>query len=185
MNIALCDVDKNYGSKSVISNFSYTFEDGNNYLIKGESGSGKTTLINLILGLSEVSSGTISGTNKYAVVFQEDRLLEDFSAIDNLRFANKELDVQTISSELSLLIPGCDITKPVSTFSGGMKRRIAIARAMLSKSNVIIMDEPFTGLDTQSIDNTLEFIKTNQDGRMLIITSHIFDELPGFIRIDL
>lgn len=185
MSIVLNKVSKSYDSKAVISDFSYTFEDGKNYLIKGESGSGKTTLINLILGLTDLSSGSITGTNKYSVVFQEDRLLEGFSSIDNLRFVNKELDVQTISSELSLLIPGIDITKNISTLSGGMKRRVAIARAMLSKSDVVIMDEPFTGLDSKSVEATIEFIKKHQNGRTLIITSHVFDELTEFIRIDI
>lgn len=185
MNIILHNVCKSFDSLNVIKKFSYTFEDGNCYLIKGESGSGKTTLINLILGFSKADSGDIESDNKYSVVFQEDRLLEQFSAIDNLRFVNKELSVQTISSEVSMLIQGCDITKPVSTFSGGMKRRIAIARAMLSKSDIIIMDEPFTGLDKDAIDNTLEFIMNHRNGRTLIITSHIFDELPGFTRIEI
>jgi len=185
MNIELINISKNYDSLRVIEDFSYTFVKGENYLVKGESGSGKTTLINLILGLTKPSSGIVEGDNRYAVVFQEDRLLEEFSSIDNLRFVNKELDAQTISSELSMLIPGCDITKPVSTFSGGMKRRIAIARAMLCNSDVVIMDEPFTGLDSESIDSTLEFIMKHKGERTLIITSHIFDELPKFTRIDI
>lgn len=183
MKIVLDNISKKYDSSYVLDSFSYTFEDGKCYLIKGDSGKGKTTLINLILGLTKPTSGTICGQNRYSVVFQEDRLLEDFSVIDNLRFVNKELDIATISSCISMIIPGCDITKPISSFSGGMKRRVAIARAMLCDSDVVIMDEPFTGLDKVSIEGCLEFINRHQNGRTLIITSHIFDELEGFTKI--
>ena len=180
MNIKLNKVSKSYGDKVVIDSFDYLFEDGKFYLLKGESGAGKTTTINLILGLTKPTSGDINGDNRYSVVFQENRLLDDFSVIDNLRFVNPELDIPTISSIMSSLIPGADITKPVKTFSGGMKRRVAIARAILAKSDVVIMDEPFTGLDSTAVNYASEFILSNIGKRTLILTTHIYDSLEGF-----
>lgn len=185
MKIELTNVVKSWSEKTVIDNFSYEFNDGELYLLKGESGSGKTTTINLILGLIKPDSGTVKGNNNYSVVFQEDRLLEEFSAIDNIRFVNPSIDVQTISSHLSRLIPGADIMTPVKSFSGGMKRRVAIARAMLAESDVVIMDEPFTGLDKETAELALSYIKENLIGRTLIITTHIYDELPGFTKISI
>lgn len=185
MNIELKNVTKTYDSKPVIKDFSYIFENGKQYLLKGDSGSGKTTTINVILGLTTPTSGSVTSDNRYSVVFQEDRLLEEFSSIDNLRFVNPSLDVQTISSHLSRLIPGADITLPVKAFSGGMKRRVAIARAILAESDVVIMDEPFTGLDRASAELALMYIKENRGCRTLIITTHVYDTLPEFVRIDI
>ena len=170
MRIELTNISKKFGKIEIIKNFSAVFEDGKTYQIAGDSGSGKTTLLHIIMGLVKPDSGRVSPEGiRFSAVFQEDRLLENLSAIDNLRAVGIDGDIR---SELKKLLPGEELDKRVSEFSGGMRRRVCIARALLAESDVIILDEPFSGLDTKNINNVVEYIMAQKKDRILIITSH-------------
>ena len=77
-----------------------------------------------------------------------------------------------IKEELERLLPKECLTRPVSTLSGGMKRRVAILRALLTPSDILLMDEPFTGLDEEIKQRVIEYIKEKQEGRLLVLTTH-------------
>lgn len=150
-------------------------------VIEGVSGKGKTSLINIILGLSCVTEGNITGNLlDYSVVFQEDRLLESLSGVKNIQAVTSGLEQEYIESELGKLLPASYIKKPVNTYSGGMKRRVAIVRAMLKASDVVIMDEPFAGLDEELKKKTADYVLKKLNGRTLIIAVHEKDEAHYF-----
>ena len=174
MDIAVKNVYKAYGDKKVLNDISVAFPDGRCTCIMAESGKGKTTLLRLIMGMEAPDSGSITGVpERLSVVFQEDRLCEDFSIAANIRMVlNKDTDrsdddIRKLLSELSL---DEDIETPVSKLSGGMKRRVAIARAIAYDSDWLILDEPFKGLDETTRDKVIDTI--TQKRKSVIMVSH-------------
>ena len=172
--IELKNVCKSFENKVVLSNFNYVFDDGSITCVMGASGSGKTTLLNILLGLIKADSGEVSGIpDAISAVFQEDRLCEPYSAVKNV-FAvtgNEvgEDEIIAVLGELGLL--GSEFV-PVSTLSGGMKRRVALARALLAKSELIILDEPFKGLDDETRETVISVLLKYAKGKTLIIATH-------------
>ncbi len=155
----------------IFSSLDLLFNDGSTTLVMGPSGSGKTTLLNLIMGLVRPNQGEITGVPKeFSAVFQEDRLCEDFNPVRNLTLVG----VPAAQAKLALLKLELDdfLTSPVREFSGGMKRRVAIARAMEACGGAVFMDEPFKGLDGRMKAIAAAFIKENLRGRTLIAVSH-------------
>lgn len=181
MNIQLQNIYKSYETKQVLQNLSFTFTSGLRYCITAPSGSGKTTLFRLILNLEEPDSGTITfsdGGPRFGVVFQEDRLCEDLDAVSNVMLVTgRSMSRETVSSELKRLLPADSLRKPVSQFSGGMKRKTAICRSLLAESDVIIMDEPFSGLDETSKHNAIEMIKEKVSNKIFIFSSHNSEDI--------
>lgn len=169
-NIYIRNVSKSYGEQQVLKSFSLTIEYGGHYCLMAPSGGGKTTLLRLLTGIEQADGGMIEGVPKHiGMVFQEDRLCESYDVITNLMLTAKNKDVRM--EALSLLPEDC-LTKPVSELSGGMKRRCAILRAMLSDSDIIMMDEPFTGLDEENRRKTAGYILDKLRGRTLLVTTH-------------
>ena len=104
-----------------------------------------------------------------SAVFQENRLLEGYTAIENLRFAlGKRYSSEALTAYLLRLLPEDALSKPVCEFSGGMKRRVTILRAILAPSEIILMDEPFTGLD----EPVITFLE--EDGEILRFLDHVY-----------
>ena len=202
--LALRSVTKSYDGQPVLSDLSLEFSAGTFYCLMAPSGNGKTTLFRLILGLEKpdsgvirfgipagdpsnnnikASSGTVSksdpcrlrGTHPLiSAVFQENRLLEGYTAIENLRFAlGKRYSREALTAYLLRLLPEDALNKPVCEFSGGMKRRVAILRAIL---DIILMDEPFTGLDADTRQLTIDLVKELCAGKLLIIATHAEDD---------
>ena len=177
--IRVDNVSKSYGDKHVLSNVSCEFEDGKIYCIMGESGVGKTTLIRLIMGLEKPDEGYISSSKQFAAAFQEDRLLEDRDAVDNVMFVMKNGGIkmrERTEQYLSELLPEDRLHIRVDSLSGGMRRRVAVARAMLSDRSTIILDEPFTGLDDETKRNVIHFIKKWQNNRTVIVVTHSYTD---------
>ena len=177
--IRVDNVSKSYGDKRVLNNVSCEFEDGKIYCIMGESGVGKTTLIRLIMGLEKPDEGYISSSKQFAAAFQEDRLLEDRDAVDNVMFVLKNggsKSREQTEQYLSELLPEDRLHIRVDSLSGGMRRRVAVARAMLSDRNTIILDEPFTGLDDETKKTVINFIKKWQNNRTEIVVTHSYTD---------
>lgn len=171
--LQLTGIKKSYGSLTVLDGLELTFWPRANYCIMGPSGSGKTTLLHLLLGLEQPDHGSITGQPAhFSCVFQEDRLFEQLSPVDNLLLTTPGLTRSQIKTQLSALLPAESLTRPVSSLSGGMKRRVAIGRALLAPSQAIIMDEPFTGLDEKTKKAVIQFIKGTKKDRLLIISTH-------------
>ena len=112
-----------------------------------------------------------------SAVFQENRLLEGYTAIENLRFAlGKRYSSEALTAYLLRLLPEDALNKPVCEFSGGMKRRVTILRAILAPSEIILMDEPFTGLDADTRQLTIDMVKELCAGKLLIAATHSEDD---------
>lgn len=172
--IILQNINKSFGEKAVLSDFTHIFDTASRTCIMGASGSGKTTLLNIILGLSKVDSGDVSGVpENISAVFQEDRLCEPYSAVLNVfAVTGKEVSEDKIVSILREL--GLDRSEhlPVSTLSGGMRRRVALARALLARSELIILDEPFKGLDEETRESVISVVNKYTEGKTLIVATH-------------
>ena len=179
MTIEIKDVSKSYDGKEVLHDFSLNIEEEHSYIITGPSGCGKTTLLRMILGLEQPDKGTVKllGDYKYpfinsGMVFQEDRLCEGFDAVTNVTMVNRRVYRENAIEELKKLLPEEDLHKPVRELSGGQRRRVAIARALAIPSDILIMDEPFTGLDHDARMNAISHIRQKQGTRALVITTH-------------
>ena len=172
-HLILENICKAYGEKTVLENFSHTFPAGKRTCIMGPSGCGKTTLLRIILGLEIPDRGTLTGRpEQVSAVFQENRLFEAFSALSNLAAVCPHGDKQVMADHLTELGLGDSLHKPVRTLSGGMKRRVAIARAVLAPGELMILDEPFTGLDKDTKAVVLDYLKDHTQGRTLILVTH-------------
>lgn len=171
---------KTYGDHVVLHNLSFTAGVGVTRIL-GRSGAGKTTLLRILLGLDQPDSGSLFGTNcRWAAVFQEDRLLGHLDAEDNLRFAlgsaYNAAAAKTLLGELSLADVG---SKPICEYSGGMKRRLALARALLAPSDALILDEHFTGLDEENRSIALRCILHAAQTKPVLLASHEALDLPN------
>ena len=171
---------KTYGEHVVLHNLSFTAGVGVTRIL-GRSGAGKTTLLRILLGLDQPDSGILFGTNcRWAAVFQEDRLLGNLDAKDNLRFAlgsaYNAAAAKALLGELGLADAG---SKPIREYSGGMKRRLALARALLAPSDALILDEPFTGLDEENRSIALRCILHAAQTKPVLLASHEALDLPN------
>lgn len=173
-DIILKNIEKSFEGKEVLKNFSATFPACRVSCIMGSSGCGKTTLLNILLGLQKADSGSVEGLpDRISALFQEDRLCEDFSAESNVRLTSaRGVTREEIAEALTELGLGSDLKTPVRELSGGMKRRVAIARTMLAEGELVIMDEPFRGLDGENRRRAAEFVLRRLDGRSLIFVTH-------------
>lgn len=175
MRLSLHHISKSFGSLKVLSDVSLTMEPGRIYGLMSPSGAGKTTLLRILMGLETMDSGSIEGMDKLRIsaVFQEDRLCQPFTAVENVRMVTgKTLTEDQVRKELCRLLPKESLDRPVSTLSGGMKRRTAICRALLAPFDLLLMDEPFTGLDEATKHNTILYIREKCSGKITLLTTH-------------
>lgn len=136
---------------------------GGRTCVMGASGAGKTTLLALAAGECAPCS----------MMFQDARLVEDASALDNvLVCADARVDASSAAALLRLLVPGIDVHACTAELSGGQRRRVEIARALLCPGGAVILDEPFTGLDVAARDATAEVVLDLLDGRTLLFATH-------------
>lgn len=171
---------KRYGENAVLDDISFTARVGVTRLL-GPSGIGKTTLLRVLLGLETPDSGTVNGDKfRWTAVFQENRLLEGLDAEENLRFvlgANyNAAAAQALLEELGLGDVG---KKKVRDYSGGMQRRLALARALLAPSDALALDEPFTGLDADNRAAAQRCIARAAREKIVLLVSHEDDALTG------
>ena len=166
-----------YAEQTVLQNITCAFEEGQTVCIIGASGAGKSTLLRLLMGLIQAESGEIRGLSgkHLSVVFQEDRLLEDMNAADNLRLVDPHLPFERVLEILSSLALSDAGNKPVSSLSGGMRRRVALARCLVRQADLYLMDEPFTALD----EDTRAFVLRETARRLYKQTAVIVTHRPS------
>lgn len=195
--VKVSHITKRFNDKLVLDNISFEIKEGTIFGLIGPNGAGKSTLMNILTTLVEANSGSIEicgydlktnpieAKRNIGLVPQELALLEDMNAVDNLMFfgslyglsgrvlkerMNEALEVTGLSDRRK---------EKVKKFSGGMKRRLNIAAALMHHPRILIMDEPTVGVDPQSRNHIFEFTKkiASERGTTVIYTSHYMEEI--------
>ena len=183
MAVRIKNLCKKYGDNKVLENFSADFPETGAVCIWGASGIGKTTLTNIIMGLEKPDSGEIEGIDpdRISCVFQEDRLLPWNTLYEN---ASISVDPKECSGLCQKWIEAVELwedrDKYPDELSGGMKRRCALARALIraehSRCEILIMDEPFKGLDADLKNRIISKITPLWEKMLAIIITHDREE---------
>ena len=193
--LSVAGLRKRYGAEEVVAGIDFEVQAGECFGLLGPNGAGKTTTLKLCLGLIEPDGGTIrlldrpvpgearEARQRVGVVPQFDNLDPDFSASENLQvygryFGLKKKDIEARIPQLLEFagLSGREASK-IQTLSGGMKRRLTLARALVNDPEVVFLDEPTTGLDPQARHLIWERLKgLKQEGKTLLLTTHFLEE---------
>ena len=165
---------KSFDGKVVLDHVSLTLESGGTACLMAPSGRGKTTLLRCIAGLETPDSGQITDLpERIAYVFQEDRLCDGFSAVDNIRLVTgKALGEGEIRRHLEELGLAGSLDQPVRELSGGMRRRVVISRAVSFGADLLLLDEPFKGLDDEARQQTADYILRHRGAAAILCVTH-------------
>jgi ABC-type nitrate/sulfonate/bicarbonate transport system ATPase subunit len=163
-----------YGDNRLIENYSLTLNKGERICLSAASGKGKTTLLRLISGLETPHGGSITINGTIAYLFQEDRLIPWRTAAENIILAGATRSEALAALEAVGLDGSAD--KYPRELSGGMKRRVAIARTLCFGGDLLLLDEPFTGIDAERRELVAGAIDSYFAGSAMILISHIADE---------
>ena len=179
MSIRLRHVSKAFNGRQVIDNFSLDLPEHGVLGLYGPSGCGKTTLLRLLAGLERPDTGSIEGIDglKVSMVFQEDRLLPWLTALENIALI---LPDRTIAREwlVKVRLTDCGSQYPAE-LSGGMKRRLVLARALAHSSELLMLDEPFTGMDDELKAAMLDLIREDAQKRPTVLVSHTLTDIEA------
>ena len=173
--IVLKDITKRFGRKTVIDGFSISLENGSRTALVSPSGSGKTTLFRIIAGLEKRFDGERRVDGKIALMFQEDRLFEKVTVLDNVTAAS-DRDPEIAVRLLSDLGLSDALEAYPPALSGGMKRRVALARALFFDGDVVLLDECFTGLDDGTKRTVASVINREIENKTLVLISHDIED---------
>ncbi|MDW5299985.1 MAG: ABC transporter ATP-binding protein [Sedimentibacter sp.] len=183
--IRLKNVSKKYDELEILKDFNISIEENKITCLFGCSGVGKTTIANIIAGLIPIDKGEITGTEHavFSYVFQEPRLLEWYNVYDNIDFVLKDIyDNDKRKKIVSSYIEMVELTDyklfMPRALSGGMAQRVSLARAFAYPSNILIMDEPFKGLDVKLKKDmiALFLMLWNVSKRTVLFITHDVDE---------
>lgn len=167
-------LSKQFSALKVLDHFSVSLPDSGIIAFMGASGSGKTTLLNLISGILTPDSGHTDFPESCSVVFQEDRLLPWINVLENVEIVldkkkrNKGIGLHLLE-EIGL--PGVE-SQSVQSLSGGMKRRVAIARALAYDAPILLLDEPFKGLDAAVKRQVMNVVAEHVLNRLVLLVTH-------------
>lgn len=190
------DLCKSFGKKQILKNVSFELDEGDILAFIGPNGSGKTTTIKLILGLQGIDKGSVN-INSFDIKKDFVKAIEKVGAIvenpdtymylsgwDNLKLtANmyKNISDEAIKDIVKLVDLETRIHDKVSKYSLGMRQRLGIARALINKPNILILDEPTNGLDPEGIKDLRNLLKKlAKEGMGILISSHNLAELESF-----
>ena len=184
MSLSIKNVTKSFDKKTLFRDFSFSFEKIGIYAVTGDSGVGKTTLLRIIAGLDKDYSGTVEdgGIQRVSYCFQEHRLFPALSAFDNVFKVsfdeeNEENKKLALNMLLELNFTKEDMKLRPDELSGGMRQRVAFARAVLRKSEILLLDEATKELDSELAEKVLEIISREAKKRLVIFITHKHDEL--------
>ncbi len=189
MKIRICDLCKQFDDRPVLQHVSMELRSGNIYCLMAPSGTGKTTLFRILMGLEQADSGVITLEHtqemqgkhmQISAVFQEDRLCDSFSALENVMMTAKtDMTREKARKELQILLPNVDPDQKVFKLSGGQKRRVALCRALCAPFDLLILDEPFTGLDEKSRNIAICYLKQRGAGKIIFLSTHQKEDISA------
>ncbi len=178
MTIELEQVTKRFGGREILKNLTLDISTDTSYLITGESGSGKTTLLRILAGLEKPDEGRVRllGDYKYTwlscgVVFQNDRLIEYLSAVKNVSVIRKLTSDKAAREELEKLLPKDLLDCPVSELTAVQRRMVCLVRAFSVPADILLLDEPFAGMDERERSEAFTYIKEHKGSTPLVIAS--------------
>lgn len=185
--IEVCDVNKYFGEEHVLKNVSHSFEKGKIHGIVGNNGSGKTVLMKCICGFLKPDSGVIYVNHKQVgketdfpedigIIIETPGFLPHLSGTQNLKILAsllKKANALTIRAVLERVGLDPDMKKPVGKYSLGMRQRLGFAQALMEDPSLLILDEPFNGLDKHGVVHIRNVIKgLREEGKTVILASH-------------
>ena len=180
-DIVIRGLSKAFDGKQVLRDFSAVLPEGQVTGLMAPSGAGKTTLLRILMGLETPDRGTITGLQglRLSAVFQEDRLCENLNLESNLRLVTPTLSQSAAEEALTAVgLTDC-LHQPVRELSGGMRRRVAILRALLAEYDLLFLDEPFKGLDRETKEVVMADTRRRCDGRTVLFVTHDPTELEA------
>lgn len=172
-------VSKSFNGEIVISKKTIEFPQKGIVCIFGPSGVGKTTVFNLIAGLIYPDEGEVKVTEDISMVFQEDRLIPWLSAIENISLVlkDRELGLNMAKEYMNDMKLTDIVNKKPQELSGGMKRRVAIARALAYDKSIMLMDEPFKGLEEELKNQIMDQVIKLSSDKLIVIITHVKAEI--------
>lgn len=175
------NMNKAFGENQIFKDFSYDFAEKGVVFVKGASGSGKTTLLRIIAGLEKIDGGEIIRNGSLSYLFQEDRLLPWLSAIENIQCVLKKGDKKSENAAVLLKKVGLLDYKDadISILSGGMKRRVALCRALIVEPDILLLDEPMSALDSETKAVLLKEIEEFSREHLVIFVTHQDDDIKA------
>lgn len=179
MEIQINNLSIQYDDKIILRNFSEHISSGEHITLTGASGIGKTSFLNAIMKLISYDGEILlpKGT-RIATVFQENRLIEGLSVYKNICMTANGHSSDSIKQHIALA--GLNSETIVNTLSGGMKRRVAILRAILAPFDILILDEPFKGLDSDTKLTIMNMVKEKISERTMFLVTHDPSEIKFF-----
>ena len=176
MSVFLKNVSFAYGDTPVLQDVTWYLPDSGVVCLWGASGCGKTTALRLLAGLEKPSAGEIRGAQRVSMVFQEDRLLPWRTALENVLLTGvDEGKACALLAELGLAAEKAQAYP--QHLSGGQKRRVALARALAAESDILLLDEPFNGLDEDTWQDVVPLIKKVAETRPVVLVTHIREQV--------
>ncbi len=183
--ISVKNLAKSYGQQTVLQDFSCEISQGQTVVVTGSSGEGKTTFFRLLTGLAEPDQGQIGFAvePRFSYAFQDVRLLDDFTLSENLLFAGGRFvddEVSFLAYWESLITSlGLPLGKPIREYSGGMKQKASLIRALAIPANIVILDEVFREVDAQAEAQMLQLFQREKGSRTILIATHRRDLADG------
>lgn len=177
--ICLKGIGKCFEGKEVFANINQTLKPAQVYCLMAPSGKGKTTLLRILAGMEKADEGEILYNGmlqedgiRCSYGFQEERLVETLTAPENMMILPGMWEKKTVQDRLEKLLPKDSLQQACSTFSGGMKRRVELARAVMAESELLLLDEPFAGLDEENKRRAAAYLIENKGSRIVVVATH-------------
>ena len=172
--LEISHLTKRFGEKTLFEDLDLTLTAP--AVLWAPSGWGKTTLLRILMGLEMPTSGTVQGVGKVSAVFQEDRLCPQLTAVENVVLVlpgpMNQYKKQIEKDFQQLGLDDAALSLPARKLSGGQKRRAALLRALWAESDTLLLDEPFTGMDPETMKKAAALLKARCQDRNVLLATH-------------